>query len=60
MPQGKIASTSERLATVVPKDVADIIKALADKEDRSVSQFIAMYLKKEFGVKLNKGTGEPK
>jgi len=54
MPRGKIAKTSARLATVVPKDIADIIKELADKEERSVSQFIAMYLKKEFGKQLNK------
>lgn len=49
MPRNKIAETSARLATVVPKDIAETIKQLADKEDRSVSQFIAMYLKKEFG-----------
>lgn len=53
MPQGKIASTSERLATVVPKDIADIIKSLAAKEERSVSQFLALHLKKEFGSKAS-------
>ena len=48
MPRGKLAASSARLATVVPIDVAETIKKLADKENRSVSQFIAIYLKKEF------------
>ena len=48
MPRGKIAVSSARLATVVPKDVAETIIKLAAEENRSVSQFIAIYLKKEF------------
>jgi hypothetical protein len=51
MPRGKIAESSSRLATVVPKELADKIKNLADKEKRSVSQFLAIHLEKEFGDK---------
>lgn len=54
MPQGKISPNSARLATIVPKELAEYIISLANKEDCSTSLFLSNHLKNHFGKELNK------